>query len=164
MIQGLGNKANTQLIYSTCSSGHPQSQGKSERSLCTWKEKLRRDILSTKTEEIVIGWLDYMPFKAWHRSIRMSPYKCMFGVKSNHILNRHSNANVETNIEVMEQPSVKKIFRPIQIKQMCCGLKLLFKQPKTGICKWSWKSRTDSPQVFHKPEGLVYFTINPDRI
>ncbi|KAJ8300419.1 hypothetical protein KUTeg_021938 [Tegillarca granosa] len=65
----LCSELNTKLIYS--SSGHPQSQGKSERSHRTWKEKLQRDILLTKTRRDC-DWVTGLPAlqriynEGWH--------------------------------------------------------------------------------------------------
>lgn len=89
VVKTLCKLIKTKLIYSR--SNHPQSQGKDERSHSTWKEKIRHDLFSSQTDHC--NWVDRLPIlqriynEGRHRITGVSPYKLLFGVTSNHVLN-----------------------------------------------------------------------------
>lgn len=87
IVKELCKALGIKLIYS--SSSHPQSQGKIERSHQQWKDKIRNRIANTLFEDEPYNWVEDLPElqqtynEGYHRVIAMTPYECMFAIKSN---------------------------------------------------------------------------------
>ncbi|XP_070181105.1 uncharacterized protein [Littorina saxatilis] len=82
---------------------HPELQGKIERSHKTWKNKVRSLVQGLLTQTSISGknCTEALPHiaKAYniarHQSIQMSPYECLFGVKSNFIARAYAGGLYE---------------------------------------------------------------------
>ena len=97
------------LIYS--SPHHPQTNGKVERSHATWKKKIRAFVHDA--EEQSKDWTKKLPFvikmynDAYHSSIKMSPYKLLYGIESNFKLTSYKDGMMkESDISEMHMESV----------------------------------------------------------
>lgn len=85
----LAREFHIKIIHS--SPYHPESQGKLERSHATWKRKIRQMVGAN----CGTNWVKELPKLAcnynigYHTGIKLSPYECLFGIKSNFVLHEY---------------------------------------------------------------------------